>query len=236
NGTPARLTAPFLICFCWLLVIALAVGRLRRSDGIIVAFGGALACAITLAISAWADRVRWRAPVEKVTDWLQALNTARQSGALKSPSSDLAALVDQIGVLADIARQRSKIIRTLREHRSEPAQNHDSSHSSDSLTRSGLRDAPPLVGKNDDPKLSGDYSTLDMVNRLEPRGYHWLESSQAEQSFLGWTLTELRQKSFLDAVHPEDRPRAQETFSRALERGEALGLVIRLRTAHGEMR
>ncbi len=75
-----------------------------------------------------------------------------------------------------------------------------------------------------------------MVNRLEPLGFHWIESSQAEQSFLGWTLAELRRKSFLDVIHPEDQPRTRELFNRALDRGEALGLVVRLQTAQGEMR
>jgi PAS domain S-box-containing protein len=73
-----------------------------------------------------------------------------------------------------------------------------------------------------------------MVNRLDPINFHWIESSPAEQDFLGWTLTELRQKSFLEILHPEDRARAQETFSQAVVRGEALGLIIRVRTAQGK--
>ena len=84
--------------------------------------------------------------------------------------------------------------------------------------------------------MSGDYSTADMVNRLDPVGFRWIESSTAEQILLGWTLEELRQKSFLDAVHPDDRRRAEETFAQALIRGEALGLVVRMRTAHGKTR
>ncbi|MGP0068116.1 MAG: sensor histidine kinase [Isosphaeraceae bacterium] len=87
-----------------------------------------------------------------------------------------------------------------------------------------------------DPQMSGNYSTIDMVNRLEPVGWHWIESSPAEQGFLGWTLAELRKKSFIDIVHPDDRRQAQETFRQALERGEALGLIVRIRTAHGRSR
>src|SRR5262249_25351843 len=104
------------------------------------------------------------------------------------------------------------------------------------LTRSGLFGAP--VGPSGRPgfQLSGDYSTTDMVNRLEPADWRWLESSPAEQEFLGWTLAELRDKSFLDIVHPGDRERARETFQQALERGEALGLVLRIRTAQGVSR
>ncbi len=55
-----------------------------------------------------------------------------------------------------------------------------------------LRCAAAEVGRPFDPNLSGDYSTTDMVNRLEPVEFHWIESSPAEQEFLGWTLAELR--------------------------------------------
>lgn len=235
-GAPARFTAPFLICLAWLLVIALAVAKLRRTDGIVVAIAGVTASAITLAISTWAERVRWRAPIEHLTDSLRDWNTRHQSGALSPPRSEFAALVEQIMVLAQIARQRSKMIRHLRERPAHGAPKVEARQSNDALTRSGLLEAPSLPEKNADPTLSGDYSTLDMVNRLEPLGFHWIESSQAEQSFLGWTLAELRQKSFLDVLHPKDQPRAKEMLCRALERGEALGLVVRLHTADGEMR
>ncbi len=66
--------------------------------------------------------------------------------------------------------------------------------------------------------------------------WHWIESSPAEQEFLGWTLADLRTKSFIDIVHPDDRRQVQETFRQALERGEALGLIVRIRTAHGKTR
>ena len=62
-----------------------------------------------------------------------------------------------------------------------------------------------------------------MVNRLEPVGFRWIESSTAEQILLGWTLDELRQKSFLEMLHPEDRRRAEETFAQALDAGRGPG-------------
>ncbi len=236
SGGPARFTAPFLICLSWLLVVALAVGKLRRIDGIVVAISSLAAVAMTLAISAWAERARWRAPLRHLTNSLSALNDKRQTGELTSPNSELTALVEQITVLTQIARQRSKIIRNLKTHQTRFAGGLGARQASDSLTRSGLFDAPALPRNGGDATLSGDYSTLDMVNRLEPLGFHWIESSQAEQSFLGWTLAELRRKSFLDLIHPEDQPRTRELFNRALDRGEALGLVVRLQTAQGEMR
>jgi PAS domain S-box-containing protein len=53
---------------------------------------------------------------------------------------------------------------------------------------------------------------------------------------LGWTIEELRQRTFLEVVHPDDRRRAQEMFTLALSRGEALGLIVRMRTGHGTIR
>ena len=63
-------------------------------------------------------------------------------------------------------------------------------------------------------------------------------SSPARRSriFSAGRSTDLRTKSFLDMVHPDDRSRAEGTFLQALERGEALGLIVRIRTAQGRMR
>ena len=70
-----------------------------------------------------------------------------------------------------------------------------------SLTRSGLfdrrrRQSGIVPIPTPIPSMSGDYSTADMVNRLEPVGFRWIESSTAEQILLGWTLEELRRNRF----------------------------------------
>src|SRR5436309_2875811 len=71
------------------------------------------------------------------------------------------------------------------------------------MTRSGMFEPPdvpadPVI----DPMASGDFTTLDMVSRLDPQSLRWLDSSPAEQDFLGWSLADLRQKSFLEVIHP----------------------------------
>ena len=103
------------------------------------------------------------------------------------------------------------------------------------MTRSGLFDTPSAVDlSHPDMALSGNFSIIDMVNRLEPRGFQWIESSLAEQEFLGWTLADLQRKSFLDIVHPDDRQRALDGLRHALIKGEFLGLIVRIKTAQGK--
>ena len=46
----------------WLLVIALAVAKLRQADGVIVALAGLAASAVTFGLLATTDRLRWRNP------------------------------------------------------------------------------------------------------------------------------------------------------------------------------
>ncbi len=105
----------------------------------------------------------------------------------------------------------------------------------ESLTGSGLFDSPtPVDLSHPDMALSGNFSIIDMVSRLEPRGFRWIESSLAEQVFLGWTLAELKRKSLLDIVHPDDREKAAEALRQAVIKGEFLGLIIRIRTAQGK--
>jgi PAS domain S-box-containing protein len=95
---------------------------------------------------------------------------------------------------------------------------------------------PATLPVGSDSRLSGDYSMTEMVNRLEPQTLRWLESSPAEQKFLGWDVKTLREKSFLDMVHPDDHPRVREQVATALERGEAHGLVVRIKTAQAQPR
>jgi PAS domain S-box-containing protein len=105
----------------------------------------------------------------------------------------------------------------------------------DSMTGSGLYDSPLDPGSGiHGGFLSGEFSITDMVDRLDPRSFHWIESSFAEQEFLGWSLSELHRRSFLDIVHLDDRPRAEEALRQTVTKGECLGLVVRIRTAQGK--
>ena len=98
------------------------------------------------------------------------------------------------------------------------------------LTRSGIFDGAA------DPMSSCEFPVVggDMIGRLAPDTFRWLDSTPAEQRFLGWTLDRLRSMSFLDIVHPDHRELAREQLGAARVKGEAHGLIYRIRTASGE--
>jgi PAS domain S-box-containing protein len=231
---PAPWTAAILISVMWLVVVAVAVIKINSSDRIVVALAGLGAVVLTFLISSWAERARWRGPVSDLANFANALINNRRARPRQAPPQELLELTREIATLAKSLRLRAGADRAM--IRSSPAQPPAPQPSSASLTRSGLFDSPPQASHEIDPNMSGDYSTIDMVNRLEPADFRWIESSPAEQEFLGYTLTELRERSFLDVLHPDDRHRAEQTFSQALSRGEALGLVVRVRTGHGKTR
>ena len=235
---PSRWTSAFLIVLAWLAVVALAVGKLPRDDRVVVAISGFGATAITFCIVGWAERARWRNPIQNLTQLVHVSSRHRELAAFAASAPELAALTVEIEGLTKHVRRRlaasPPVFPPFSTSGEEPP---TSPRTSVSLTQSGLFDAPSLdLGQQFDPMVSGYYSTMDMVNRLDPVGFHWIESSSAEQLFLGWTIIELRQKSFLDILHPDDRQQAEETLYQALVRGEALGLVVRVRTALGNAR
>jgi PAS domain S-box-containing protein len=223
-----------LICLGWLVVIAVAVARLRQPDAIIVAAAGFAAATLTFLVSARSDRANGPGPLRSLKHFLR---TARRGGSTRLPADIPDELVPLAQEYLDLLEESRRYGAELRSSPSSTAADPQLSAAGSLMTRSGLFDAPPVVlAGHFDPQMSGDYSTIDMVNRLEPVGWLWIESSPAEQEFLGWTLADLRKKSFIDIVHPDDRRQVQETFRRALERGEALGLIVRIRTAHGKSR
>jgi PAS domain S-box-containing protein len=235
---PAPWTAAILINLAWLVVVALAVRKLHPADGgIVVAIAGFAAAALTFGIASWSEHTRWHEPIRDLANFANDLRENRKARPAGAPPPELLELTREIAALAKSLRLRASPERPVVPISSNHLTGLPPSPSSASLTRSGLFDSPPYEPSREiDPNMSGDFSTIDMVNRLEPVEFRWIESSPAEQDFLGWTLPELRARSFLDVLHPDDRHRTEETFCTALTRGEALGLVVRVRTAHGKTR
>ena len=217
-----RWTAPLIICLAWMAVIATGVYKLKTSDGSLVAVLTLCPITLTFIVSVLNERRISR---------LTRANSRRpsQSQLVPRPVTDASATS---GTKAARVRGTGKVCI--------PGQNPLRPHIKcgrhwATLTRSGLYDAPPSgPTAPTDVLMSGSFTIIDMVNRLDPQTFRWIESSLAEQEFLGWTLDELRQMTFLEVMHPDDRARAEDAFRQALANGEFLGLVVGIRTAAGK--
>ena len=227
---PNRFLAPAIAGLAWVAVVGFVAARSRPGDLVPTTLAALAALFLTFYTSIRAERARWIHPLRELTLYLRDV---RKSGVSRSSAEfprAFGSLAAEVGALLKAVRRAAEA-RTAATEMAD-ADPHPIAPGA-FLTRSGLFDAPPTATGT---QLSGDYSTTDMVNRLEPTSWRWIESSPAEQEFLGWNLIELRTKSFLEIVAPDDRELARETFLQAIERGEALGLVLRIQTARGESR
>ena len=221
----------------WLAATGLAVALLGWDRAKPFVAGAAASHAVTLLLVARAERRKWVAPIRRLAGQVDELarnpvgRAEFEDGRATDPiARSLRRLAEahKVMVAADAARIKA---------------GDSGPHARLALTRSAVMEATPsdAFEKTHDPtanpNASGDFSTTDaadMVNRLEPRLLRWLESSPAEQEFLGWDLRQLREKSFLEIVHPDDLDRVKDQLRTALIKGEVHGLILRIRTAHGK--
>ena len=56
----------------------------------------------------------------------------------------------------------------------------------------------------------------------QPQTLRWLNATAAVQEFLGCTMNVLRQRTFPEFLHPEDRALAEDEFRQAGEIGSAM--------------
>ncbi len=217
-----RWTAPLIICLAWMAVIAIGVYKLKTSDGSLVAVLTLCPITLTFIVSVLNDR-----RISRITQ----ANSRHPSKSHLVPRPGKDGSATSGTKAAQVARNGKGVLSTSE---SSPAAQQGGRHRA-TLTRSGLYDAPPPgPTAPSDALISGSFTIIDMVNRLDPQTFRWIESSLAEQEFLGWTLDELRQMTFLEVLHPDDRARAEDAFRQALVNGEFLGLVVGIQTAAGK--
>jgi PAS domain S-box-containing protein len=221
-----------------MLVLAAAVAVDAWAEGAVqpaavaVAAVGALAIAILALVQARDEQRLWLGPVRRLGEEIDAQVEpyGRPIELLDAP--ELAELARAL------ERYRRRMVGDLDSELSAssliPAATVEGTASRPPLTRSGLYEVPSALDMPVDPNASGDFSTQDMISRLDPRHLRWLDSSPAEQDFLGWSLAELRQMTFPEIVHPEHRDLAREQLLASVVKGEAHGLIYRIRTARGE--
>ena len=117
----------------------------------------------------------------------------------------------------------------------------------DASTSSSITDEIPVykgpIARDDTlsrsmlPVKSGAVAPPDeMLCRLEPQSLRWNAATEAVEKFLGKTIDQLRQRSFLEFLHPDDRALAEDEFRKAAEVGERHDFVLRLPNSSGQMR
>lgn len=232
----------------FLIVLGLVLGN-GRAVGSAAAVGAAGAASI--AILVWdaerRERRDWREPLRKLADRLREAETRLER--FRSFHHDRPELDELIGLIDRFIVLRSRPDEPPTSWNAEDSflnvRNEGSgtfpTTASARLTRSGLFEADP--SRSDSPEAAKDtprggvvlnLDASEMVCRLEPKELRWLESKPSERNFLGYSIERLQEKSFLEIVHPDDRELARAQLFSAIERGEAHGLIYRIRTASGE--
>ena len=219
--------------FAWIAAAGVGLAVAGRSGALAIGATSLAGLILSAVCVAWSERWRWHAPARRLAAQVSALAVDPAGGFQFRASPELDELARALGTLADACRARSVTGQTPF---TRPGDS-DTSGPGPAMTRSGLFESPSdPFHETLDPLRSGEFTTSDMVDRLDPKIFRWLESSPAEQRFLGWSLPELREKSFLEVVHPDDVARVRDGFHMALARGEVHELLFRLRTAAGKPR
>ena len=76
----------------------------------------------------------------------------------------------------------------------------------------------------------------EMLCRIEPRTLRWMNATETVLAFLGQTIDQLRQRTFPESLHPDDRALAEDEFRKAIEMGERHDFVLRLPNRAGQIR
>ena len=238
DQSPSQGLAPLLVLALWGAVVLFLIATRGILGGLIPALIVPTALGVNLVINRWAERRRWSEPIHRLAIQLATLTEEPDQPLDLAGTPELTELVRAITELRIAWLEASRLGASAAYYREMIAggvSNTQPQKPNTTMTRSGMLAAYPIAGAEGfDPNLSGDFSTTDMVNRLEPGTLRWIESSPAEQQFLGWDLTALRRKSFLEVVHAEDHPRVTEQIGAALEKGEVHGLILRVKTAQGK--
>src|SRR5262249_33125214 len=191
--------------------LAAAAGRLRAPPHAYTIAGlAALGGTLNLLILRWAESARWTEPIRRLARELAAFADDPSRPLDPTDSHELRGLIEALHALTKACQAGPGFELPSSFQLGPGSGEFCAQKTAEAKTRGGIRAALAPAGDGFDESLSGDFSTTDMVSRLDPRTFRWLESSPAEQDFLGWTLKQLREKSFLEIVHPDDYQRARQ--------------------------
>jgi PAS domain S-box-containing protein len=213
----------------WAIVLWSSLSRSASTAIVVCAILGLLLTGYIFFLLSRYEFKYWRARVTELVSWIE---TGAERGSIDpAPAAlydEFERLIRAIETLEDRRRFRLSARSNLASSNAKATANDSSCRIARALTRSGMYEPPEPADSTFDPFASGAFSTLDMIGRLDPVTLHWIDSSAAEQIFLGWSLADLSRKSFLEVVHPNDRNLAIERFESVVEKGEAHGVRLRI--------
>ena len=188
---------------------------------------------IVVAIRRWTERRRWVEPIHAIVSGLYSPEDLQQPVGDLGNNPELAELARAVKEIKEklASMREGGLSRVEGENPFIGSGEHEIIRTPPNpvLSRSQISDT--LVGADSDPSPPGE-----MISRLDPRTLRWLESSVAEQDFLGWPLEQLRRMSLLEIIDPEDRELARGQLQAAIAKGEGHNLLYRIRTARDEVK
>ncbi len=223
-----------------LSVIAVAWGAatlyfyaIEHTTGVVLALLGLICLVVVATIRRWTERRRWVQPIREVVSRIYSPEDVLQPLADLGSNPELAELARAIKQIKDnlAAMREAGRNRVEGENPFVGSGEYEAvrTPSGAALSKSQITESLPALDPENDPPG-------EMINRLDPRTLRWLESSAAEQDFLGWPLDQLRRMSFLDIIDPEDRELARSQLQAAVAKGEGHNLLYRVRTARDEVK
>jgi PAS domain S-box-containing protein len=188
------------------------------------------ACAVAVVV--WAARRETRRLVRQLGERVATLRKYSSLGALRALSPEWGVLYHELDNLGESYRQaldtlaeQTRLVEDLR------ADKQQAEATLQLLT--GRADAEQ--GRSLFRVSRGDNSSRNMVARLTPT-LHWTVATPALQEFLGYPISQLNGRSFLERVHAADAEEVGEAFQEALDVGEAHNITFRIRTQGGAER
>ncbi len=207
------------IAIAWLAVFLFLFASYGVLGGLPVAVLTLAALGVTLAVHRLVEKGRWSRPLHQLSVQLASLAEKPNEPLDLNDAPALEELMRSIDELRIAWLEATRLGASAAYYREMIAGGGATatpvagpSKLKNTMTRSGMLAAMPQLGvEGDDSGRTAELVTTDMVNRLEPGSLRWIDSSPAEQRFLGWDLATLRTRSFLDLLHPDDQARVRRT-------------------------
>lgn len=226
--------APYLALGAFgLLLVGTATATGGVQQGMALLPVAILAFVATTACWRWSESRRWSKPARQIAKEIKTLADESRRPFTRDCAPELAELFRSLQQWHLGGQTGSDSELSGAEHRPLSPSGSNSAVIVEAMTRSGMLASYPAANDSTDGTQSGEFSTADMVCRLDPQSFRWLEASPGAQDFLGWNLEQLRKRSILDPVHPDDRLRVEQQLQAALAKGEVHGLILRIKTARG---